>query len=42
VIGGTLDRLPARPVHSFESLYEADADARRIAGELVAQEAMAQ
>jgi hypothetical protein len=27
-------------VHSFESLYEADAEARRIAGELVAQEAM--
>ena len=42
VIEGTLERLPARPVHSFESLYEADADARRIAGELVAQEAMAQ
>jgi 1-deoxy-D-xylulose-5-phosphate reductoisomerase len=42
VIEGTLDQLPARPVHSFESLYEADADARRIAGELVAQEAMTQ
>jgi hypothetical protein len=27
-------------VHSFESLYAADADARRIGGELVAQEAM--
>jgi 1-deoxy-D-xylulose-5-phosphate reductoisomerase len=40
VIEGTLERLPARPVHSFESLYEADADARRIAAELVAQEAM--
>ena len=42
VIEGTLEQLPARPVHSFESLYEADADARRIASELVAQEAMAQ
>jgi 1-deoxy-D-xylulose-5-phosphate reductoisomerase len=42
VIEGTLERLPARPVHSFESLYEADADARRIASELVAQEAMTQ
>jgi 1-deoxy-D-xylulose-5-phosphate reductoisomerase len=40
VIEGTLDRLPARPVHSFESLYAADADARRIASEIVAQEAM--
>ncbi len=40
VIEGTLEQLPARPVHSFESLYEADAEARRIAGELVAQEAM--
>jgi 1-deoxy-D-xylulose-5-phosphate reductoisomerase len=40
VIEGTLEQLPARPVHSFESLYAADADARRIATELVAQEAM--
>jgi 1-deoxy-D-xylulose-5-phosphate reductoisomerase len=40
VIEGTLDRLPARPVHSFESLYAADADARRIASEIVSQEAM--
>ncbi|MEO8689811.1 MAG: 1-deoxy-D-xylulose-5-phosphate reductoisomerase [Solirubrobacteraceae bacterium] len=42
VIEGTLKQLSARPVHSFESLYEADADARRIASELVAQEAMTQ
>jgi len=28
-------------VHSFDSLYNADAEARRIAGELVAQEALA-
>ena len=41
VIEGTLEQLPARGVHSFESLYEADAEARRIAGELVAQEALA-
>jgi 1-deoxy-D-xylulose-5-phosphate reductoisomerase len=41
VIEGTLAQLPARTVHSFESLYEADAEARRIAGELVAQEALA-
>src|SRR4051812_121039 len=41
VIEGTLEQLPARTVHSFESLYQADAEARRIAGELVAQEALA-
>ena len=41
VIEGTLEQLPARTVHSFESLYEADAEARRIAGELVAHEALA-
>jgi hypothetical protein len=28
-------------VHSFDSLYDADAEARRIAGELVAEEAVA-
>ena len=36
VIEGTLDRLGGGRVHSFESLYAADADARRTAGELVA------
>ena len=41
VIEGTLERLPRAAVHSFESLYDADAEARRIAGELVAQEAVA-
>ena len=41
VIEGTLERLPARTVHSFDSLYDADAEARRIAGELVAEEAVA-
>jgi 1-deoxy-D-xylulose-5-phosphate reductoisomerase len=35
VIERTLERLPAERVHSFESLYAADADARRVAGELV-------
>ncbi len=41
VIEGTLERLPAQPVHSFDALYDADAEARRIAGELVAREALA-
>ncbi|MEA2188609.1 MAG: 1-deoxy-D-xylulose-5-phosphate reductoisomerase [Solirubrobacteraceae bacterium] len=35
VIEGTLERLPAAPVRAFESLYEADHDARAIATELV-------
>ena len=35
VIEETLARLPSEPVHSFDSLAEADGDARRIAGELV-------
>jgi 1-deoxy-D-xylulose-5-phosphate reductoisomerase len=35
VIEDTLERLPAERVHSFQSLYAADADARRVAGELV-------
>ncbi len=35
VISETLSRLPSQTVHSFESLSSADADARRIAGELV-------
>jgi 1-deoxy-D-xylulose-5-phosphate reductoisomerase len=33
-IEGALDRLPAAPVHSFESLYAADEEAREVAGEL--------
>jgi 1-deoxy-D-xylulose-5-phosphate reductoisomerase len=37
VIEETLVRLPARPVHSFESLGEADGEARRVAGELVSE-----
>jgi len=35
VIEGTLERLPAAPVRAFESLYEADREARVIAAELV-------
>ena len=36
VIEQTLAELPAEPVHSFDSLGEADADARRVATGLVA------
>jgi 1-deoxy-D-xylulose-5-phosphate reductoisomerase len=35
VIEETLEALPAKQVHSFGSLGDADADARRLAGELV-------
>jgi len=35
VIEDTLAELPAESVHSFESLGEADADARRVAAELI-------
>ena len=35
VIEGTLERMPAAPVRAFESLYEADREARAIAAELV-------
>ncbi len=41
VIEETLATLPARPVHSFESLGEADAEARRVAGDQVAERAAA-
>jgi 1-deoxy-D-xylulose-5-phosphate reductoisomerase len=41
VIEETLERLPAKQVHSFDSLADADAEARRIAGELVAVRAVA-
>jgi 1-deoxy-D-xylulose-5-phosphate reductoisomerase len=41
VIEKTLEQLPPQPIHSFEALGEADADARRIAGELVAERAPA-
>jgi 1-deoxy-D-xylulose-5-phosphate reductoisomerase len=36
VIEATLERLPAARVHSFDTLYAADAEARRIAAETVA------
>ena len=35
VIEETLTRLPEQRVHSFESLAQADAQARRVTGELV-------
>jgi 1-deoxy-D-xylulose-5-phosphate reductoisomerase len=35
VIEATLERLPAARVHSFDTLYAADAEARRIAAETV-------
>ena len=35
VIETTLEQLPARRVHSFDTLYGADADARRVAAEQV-------
>jgi 1-deoxy-D-xylulose-5-phosphate reductoisomerase len=36
VVEATLDRLPAEPVRAFESLYEADREARDVAAGLVA------
>ena len=36
VIEAALDRLPAAPVRAFESLYDADREARAVASELVA------
>jgi 1-deoxy-D-xylulose-5-phosphate reductoisomerase len=36
VIEETLDRRPAEPVRAFESLYDADREARAVAAELVA------
>jgi 1-deoxy-D-xylulose-5-phosphate reductoisomerase len=36
VIEQTLERLPSAPIRAFESLYEADREARAIAGEAVA------
>jgi 1-deoxy-D-xylulose-5-phosphate reductoisomerase len=35
VIEATLERLPAARVHSFDTLYEADAEARRVATEAI-------
>jgi hypothetical protein len=36
VIETALERLPAAPVHSFDTLYDADSEARRVAAESVA------
>ncbi len=36
VIEATLERLPSAPVRAFESLYEADREARLVAGEAIA------
>jgi 1-deoxy-D-xylulose-5-phosphate reductoisomerase len=41
VIEETLERCPAEPVHSFEALGGADAQARRVAADLVAARAAA-
>jgi 1-deoxy-D-xylulose-5-phosphate reductoisomerase len=41
VIEETLELLPPQPVHSFESLGEADGEARRVAGDLVSERAAA-
>src|SRR3954452_4924901 len=35
VIDETLERLPAQPVHAFDSLYDADREARALAAEFV-------
>jgi 1-deoxy-D-xylulose-5-phosphate reductoisomerase len=41
VIETTLERLPGQPIHSFDSLYEADREARSLAAELVSARAAA-
>ncbi|HEY4827644.1 MAG TPA: 1-deoxy-D-xylulose-5-phosphate reductoisomerase [Solirubrobacteraceae bacterium] len=41
VIEETLALLPAEPVHSFDSLADADGEARRVAAELVAERTLA-
>ena len=41
VIEETLTELPGAPVHSFDALGRADAQARRVAGELVQARATA-
>jgi 1-deoxy-D-xylulose-5-phosphate reductoisomerase len=41
VIERTLERVGATPVHGFEALYGADAEARQVAGELVTERAVA-
>jgi 1-deoxy-D-xylulose-5-phosphate reductoisomerase len=41
VIEESLEQLPAGPVHSFDALADADAEARAVAGDLVAARAVA-
>lgn len=41
VIEETLGQIPGQAVHSFDALGEADGEARRVAGELVAERAVA-
>jgi hypothetical protein len=35
VIEAALEELPAAPVHSFDTLYDADSEARRVAAESI-------
>jgi 1-deoxy-D-xylulose-5-phosphate reductoisomerase len=39
VIEGTLERLGSKPIRAFETLYEADREARQVAGELLSTRA---
>ena len=41
VIEAALERVPAKRVHSFDTLFDADADARRVAAELIGEGAWA-
>jgi 1-deoxy-D-xylulose-5-phosphate reductoisomerase len=41
VIESTLERLPAQRIHAFDTLYEADAEARAVAAELVEERSIA-
>jgi 1-deoxy-D-xylulose-5-phosphate reductoisomerase len=41
VIETALERLPVRPIRAFDTLYEADAEARSLAAELVSTRALA-
>jgi 1-deoxy-D-xylulose-5-phosphate reductoisomerase len=41
VIEATLERLPAEPVRAFDSLYEADAEARAVAAEFARERSVA-
>jgi 1-deoxy-D-xylulose-5-phosphate reductoisomerase len=39
VIEETLERLGSKPIRAFETLYEADREARQVAGELLSSRA---